>query len=81
MTHKVATNDLPTEPEGNFCWSCGEEILNNEEWYPDPKTPPLDEDDCLCKGCCIAHLDDVIEEHEDELKLLKIKKEELESDE
>jgi len=70
MTHATS--------EGDFCWSCGEEILEKEDWYPDPKTPPLDTDDCLCKDCCIGHLDEVIEEMTEELQRLSARKQNLE---
>jgi hypothetical protein len=68
---------MPTEPEGNFCWECGGEILDGEDWYADPKTPPLDVDDCLCKDCCLGHLDEVIEEAEEEITKWKAMKADL----
>lgn len=37
-----------------------------EATHPDPKDPPLETCDCLCRDCYIAHLDEVIEELEGE---------------
>lgn len=30
--------------------------------HKDPKWPPLDEGKCLCKDCFIAHIDEALEE-------------------
>ena len=35
--------------------------------HHDPKTPPLDVEKCLCTDCCIAHIDEVLEELEEQI--------------
>ena len=46
---------MPSREPIDTCWECGEIIEGEKDWYPDLRTPPLDVDDCLCRGCAIGH--------------------------
>lgn len=49
-----------------YCTSTGHKRL-----YPDPRTPPLDTEDCLCKDCAIVGLEEEIENAEQRVEDLK----------
>lgn len=47
-----------------------------EATHEDPKDPPLDTDKCLCRDCYICHLDEALEEAQEELDRLQKMKDE-----
>ena len=47
----------------NQCYECDQAVIS----CPDPRTPPLDINDCLCHECFKAAIANIIEELEGEL--------------
>ena len=58
-------DDEDTEIE--MCVECGDDPAA----YPDPRSPPIEEGDCLCKGCRQWTLESVIDEYEHEISACK----------
>jgi len=57
---------------GNLeCIECNKTFLN---LYCDPRSPLLDEDKCLCWGCCDGAHDEVVEEAEETLEAAKVER-------
>lgn len=56
------------DEDTDCCLSCGEEIFAEEDRYPDLTTPLLDEDDCLCLDCAIAHALEAMRELQSEIE-------------
>ena len=57
------------------CAECDEEA---EPLYDDPRDPPMEYEDCLCRDCAIEALEYRIQELEDGLEILRSTKCELE---
>tara|TARA_Y100000310_G_scaffold195873_1_gene195887 strand:- start:4928 stop:5113 length:186 start_codon:yes stop_codon:yes gene_type:complete len=46
------------------CSACNNKT---KELHTDPRTPPLEEEPCLCRGCTLAAWEYVAEEHQENL--------------
>lgn len=57
------------------CLDCGEDKVLR--LYEDTRTPPLDEEPCICRDCKIAALAQCIEELEEAAQAYKTELEEL----
>jgi len=50
------------------CADCEETVRS---LYVDPRTPPLDEGNCLCRDCYVAAIDETIDDTERDLETLR----------
>ena len=51
--------------KSKLCEECGD--VKPLPFHKDPRDPPMEEDECLCKDCCISALYDVIDQKETSL--------------
>lgn len=58
---------------------CIECERNKRKLYSDPRIPPIERGECLCKACAIGALEERIEEVREELELLESTKRLMES--